>query len=142
MDQSNLVATLIAQHRVLQTDLGLALAGAQSETDQPADEILAELNKFKKDLTGHLALENDVFYPALLKQMKERGNSTENTEKFISEMDTIAKVVVGFLTKYNSTTAILENKAVFGEELDNIIKTLNIRIESEEDGIFPNLLAS
>jgi regulator of sigma D len=140
MDQQNLVSTLKAQHRALQVDLGLALDSTQKETTDSGENILSSLEKFKQDLLGHVSLENNKFYPMLLEKMKEHGDATDNTKKFISAMDNIATAVIGFLTKYNEVKTIMADRQVFVQNLENIIKTLNVRIESEEEGVFETFL--
>ena len=133
MDKKQLIDTLKAQHKNLQEDLNIA-------TLNEASDVVQALNKFKTDLVSHLRLENETFYVDLLKIMSGKGQNTENTEKFILEMKDIEKVVLGFLDKYNSPESLTGNKETFSVELQGIIKALNLRIESEEEGVYETYL--
>ncbi len=94
------------------------------------------LEQFKKDLVEHLTLENETFYPELLKDMQAKGQDTAKTEQFVAEMKDIEKVVVAFLEKYKDEQSIKEKIDEFKKEFPNIGKTLNLRIESEEVGVY------
>jgi len=134
MDKQNLVSTMKEQHKGLQADLmsltEVLLGGI----------IVGGLEKFKSDLTGHLSLENETFYVQLLEKMREKGMDTKNTETFIASMNDIAKVVMEFLNKYGDVGFVSENIDEFKQDLQGIIKALNVRIESEEDGVYEEFL--
>jgi len=122
-----LVSTLKAQHRSLQADLSAALDGTNS--------ALA-LTKFRNDLLEHLQLENEVFYPDYLEKQGKKGEDVTKTKEFIKQMDDIGNVVMAFLNKYNAAEAITATTEDFKKELETIIRTLNLRIETEEEGVF------
>lgn len=130
LDKKNLVSTMVSQHRTLQKDLG-----SESEMSD-AGELYQGLEKFTKDLTEHLELENGTFYPELLKGMKEKGQDTSKTEEFVAKMKGIEKVVHAFLGKFNSAENIQKDIPAFKEELSGIVDALNLRIESEEAGVY------
>lgn len=133
--EKEIIKILINQHRALQSDLGLVSTFLQSENVNVSN-IIQSLSNFKSKLLEHLKLENDEFYPGLLKKMKEKEMKTEDTVKFIQQMKSIGVVVMAFLEKYNSKNAILGEINVFKKDLNEIILTLNLRIESEEQGVF------
>ncbi len=135
MDKQNIVSTMIKQHRVLQKEVGLVMEIIR-EDKIDAEKIIQGLKQFKKDLAEHLELENEVFYAELLKEMKAKGQDTEKTEMFIDEMNDIEKVVVAFLEKYKDGKSIKEKIAEFKKEFPGIVDTLNLRIESEEAGVY------
>jgi len=130
LDKKNLISTMISQHRVLQKDLGAEVELSESE------ELHNGLEQFTKDLVEHLGLENETFYPELLKGMKEKEQDTTKTELFIGEMKEIEKAVHAFLDKYNSAENIQKDVAEFKQELSGIVDALNLRIESEESGVY------
>jgi regulator of sigma D len=68
--------------------------------------------------------------------MKDRGQDTAKTEQFIAEMKEIGKSVKEFLDKYNSVEIIGQNLAEFKPEFENVVSILNLRIESEESGVY------
>ena len=136
MDPQELVSTLKSQHRTLQADLALATEDAKSDTESKGVSILSSLTKFKNDLVEHLKLENDVFYPDYLEKKIKKGEDISSTKEFIRQMDDIGKVVMGFLDKYKTPEAINTAISDYKKELFNIVGTLNIRIETEEEGVF------
>lgn len=141
MDQQKLISTLKSQHRTLQEDLSLALSKANLAIENKGEAIILDLVKFKDDLMGHLKIEKEIFYPDYLDKKIKRGEEVESTKKFISEMDDIAKVVMSFLDKYASPESVDKFSADFSEDLMKIIVTLNMRIETEEEGVFDVYLA-
>ncbi|MCX6736142.1 MAG: hemerythrin domain-containing protein [Candidatus Parcubacteria bacterium] len=131
----NIVPKLIEQHRLLQKDLGMA--AAMTEMEKPSSqEIEKWLQQFTADLTEHLHLENAVFYVELLKKMKEAGVDTTNTGIFIADMKNIGNKVETFMKKYKKADTIDASLAEFKSEFFPIINALNIRIESEESGVY------
>jgi hemerythrin-like domain-containing protein len=129
----NLVSIMVGQHRGLQKDLG-NISDQFSERKINVSEISKFLKKFTKDLKEHLELENNVFYKQLLEKMKLKGQDTTKTELFIDQMKEIEKVVGTFLKKYDDLDK--DNINNFKKEFKNIVDTLNIRIESEEAGVY------
>ena len=136
MNAVELIAELKKQHQQLNKDLTLALAYTDKEIEKDGKNIFKELEKFKKDLTEHLNLENGTFYPSYLEKKSARGEDLESTKKFIKEMEDIGKVVIAFLEKYNSPEKISSSLENFKKELEQIIRTLRMRIETEEEGVF------
>jgi len=135
MAEDNLVAKLVQQHRGLQNDL--SLTAESLKTSRPdSGEIDKSLKRFAADLAAHLELENNTFYVQLIEKMKEKGQDTAKTEEFIAEMGDIGKAVMAFLDKYSDTEKIGSQLADFNKELPAIISVLNLRIESEEAGVY------
>lgn len=135
MDKQAIIVQMISQHRGLQADLGDDKHLAEAAPVDPA-AVVSGLQKFAVDLTTHLALENNVFYVELLKDMRAKGQPTEATERFIAEMKGIEQVVMGFLLKYQDPATIAQSLLTFQEELKLIIGALNMRVESEEAGVY------
>jgi iron-sulfur cluster repair protein YtfE (RIC family) len=131
----NIIETMINQHRILQKDLGLAFELSNNENSNYL-EINNYLNKFKIDLSEHLNIENGIFYPELIIRMKNNKIDTVKTEEFISEMKKIGGSISNFLEKYNNACKIEEEFENFKIELKDIIFILNMRIESEESGVY------
>lgn len=131
----NLIQTLLNQHNILRKEM--ANIKDESEKDLPsAAAIIEHISKFKSELISHLNLENGVFYPKLLEQMKKQGLDITDTVKFIDKMKIIEKKVGGFLEKYSGAPAIENNLADFKLDLNDMISTLMIRIDSEEQGVY------
>lgn len=81
-------------------------------------------------------MENGTFYTDYINKKIKRGEDVTSTKEFIKKMDDIAAVIKVFLDKYSDANKI--NLAIidFRRELQDIIDTLNLRIETEEDGVF------
>lgn len=135
MEPKELIEFLKSQHKDLQEDLGLALEKTSHGGEQ-GERIIVDLTSFKSMLLGHIEIESEVFYPDYLKKQEFKGDKIEDTIKFIKEMDIIAEKVMAFLDKYKTPKSIDKNIKTFSIDLSNIIATLNMRIESEEDGVF------
>jgi len=135
-DKKQLIDNLISQHRTLQADLGAVVEKIKGGSSGVGVEVVALFDKFKKDLGEHLELENGTFYPDYLEIKKQKGEDITDTQKFIDEMSSIGKVVMDFLGKYGTSEAVDSNIANFSMELDSIVRTLNLRIETEEEGVF------
>lgn len=135
MNTTNIVDTMIDQHRLLHKDLGQVADELKNENPD-ANNIDSLLIKFAKDLEEHLKLENDTFYVELLKKMKDKGQATAKTEEFIGKMTEIGTAVMAFLEKYNKAKKIKQQMTNFRQEFSNIVETLNIRVEAEESGVY------
>lgn len=131
----NIIERMMQQHRNLQKDIGIALVLSKNE-EIKANEINAYLKQFSLDLKEHLNLENGIFYPKLIDAMKSKGIDTLKTEDFINQMKEIGVVVTVFLEKYTEISNIEKDLSIFIKELENIISVLNLRIESEEEGVY------
>ena len=126
MEKIELVSILKSQHRLLQSDLAFAL-------ENPSLSILV---KFKSDLDIHLNLENGTFYPAYLEKKRQLNENIQPTLDFIKKMDEIIQVVLKFLEKYSTADSITLNPQNFKVELQAIVNTLNLRIETEEEAVY------
>jgi hemerythrin-like domain-containing protein len=132
----NIVPTMIKQHRDLQSLTGKILDLIKKQDIGLSVEIVALLDKFKKDFVAHLALENNVFYVELLQKMKDKGQDISKTEEFINEMKIIEKKVFKFFDKCVKTKKIKSNFPNCAKEFVVIVDILIFRIESEEIGVY------
>jgi len=131
----NIINILIGQHNVLKRQT----AGIKTESQKDAADftaIFAGLKEFEKSFAGHLELENNFFYPNLLRKLESRGVDMREIRKFIDEMKQIEKDVYGFLGKYDTAEKIEKNFGPFEPDLNETIVVLLIRIYSEENGVY------
>jgi regulator of sigma D len=135
-NKKQLVDTLIAQHRKLQKDLSEVLAIAQSSELHQGAQVLARIAIFNTDLTEHLTLENGTFYPEYLTILSNAGQDSTSTKKFIAEMVKIGETVANFFKSYSTPESINNATTSFVIELTTIIRVLNMRIETEEEGVY------
>ena len=139
IDKKQLVETMKGQHRKLQSDLTEAKNNVSSELFEKVDELLKQ---FRVDLKTHLDLENGTFYPDYFKIAEQKGYNLEKIKSFIAEMMEIGVKVNNFLDRYSNIQSIQVDKNIFIQDLDLITKTLNLRIETEEEGIYDIYAAS
>ena len=132
----DIVAVLIKQHRDIQKDANKILGYFETDSSVNADKIHDCLDKFSVDLTEHLKFENDVFYTELLKRMEEKAVNTGSTRKFILQMKSIEKVINTFLDSFKTKEDIQKRIKKFHERFEDINNLLNLRIESEEEGVY------
>lgn len=126
---------LLGQHKILKKEM--AMLKEEAEKEFLSFEIIFNyLQNFKYELTNHLHLENDVFYPQLLEKLKNQGMDIVDTIKFIDKMKEIEKNVLNFTAKYAVVEDIKNKTNDFKPDLNGIISTLLIRLESEEDGVY------
>ncbi len=135
MNREKIITTLTAQHRILEKILNTIDIFLKAKKIN-FSAIASELGHFEKDITEHLQLENEVFYPELLKDMKRKRQNTYNTEQFILEMENIEVIMISFFKKYENSCGIKDNVDIFRREFSDIVEILAVRIESEEEGIY------
>lgn len=126
---------LIFQHQNLKEKIEQIKNNAADETINPR-LIAQELAEFWSLLNEHLKLENDIFYPSIIKKLEEKNMDTSKTQKFFEEMKDIEAGIKVFLDNYHSETAISEKVEDLKKDLDKIISALDFRISSEEDGVY------
>lgn len=136
MEPQDLITMLKSQHKALVADLALVLENSEDETTARKNDLVSNLENFKKNLLAHVKVEKDVFYPDYLEKKSRRGDDVSKTKEFIQEMDDIIEVVLKFLGQYDSPELIGGSFAEFRKGLLDIVATLKIRIETEEEGIF------
>ncbi|GBE17038.1 hypothetical protein BMS3Abin15_00872 [bacterium BMS3Abin15] len=135
-EKKELISTLINQRNNLREELGFIYNQVTKNNSYSAEEILKRLGKFSQDLTEHVDLENEVLYVELLKNMKVKGEDTAMTEGFIGEMKNIEAEIKVFLEIYKDVASIEYNSSEFEHEFSKVRRTLVLRIDMEESGIF------
>jgi hemerythrin-like domain-containing protein len=98
--------------------------------------IYTLLQIFRDEFTNHLDLENNIFYPALIGSMEREGKATETLHEFIAEMKNIEKDIYLFLEKYKDERSIGEYFSSMRGDLAEVVKILDIRLSSEESGVY------
>lgn len=130
-----LLERLLSQHNELRSILIDVSEEVEKDVLNP-EWLLSELVLFRAGLDEHLKLEDDVFYPEVFKVLREQGNDTANTEKFVNEMKALGIVVYGYLDKYNSKEAIVKNSQEFKEDIQDMAAKILLRVSVEEQGVY------
>lgn len=112
------------------------MALSANKKDRSPENILEALQGFVALLLAHLKLENETFYPQLLQLMEAKQMNTEKTQQFIEEMKKLEGVVFSFVEKFDSVQKIQGKMDTFNGGMTEIEKILQLRIESEENGVY------
>jgi hypothetical protein len=94
------------------------------------------LRAFKSRLDVHLLNENLRFYCYLEQRLADAPNELQIIKEFRQDMNGIARVVVGFLRKYQAAGVHAQNKDDFLSDYRQIGTALAERIEREERGLY------
>ena len=130
-----IISNLISQHGFLKKSLGKIKN--ESVKDSPDFTfIFGRLKKFKKNITEHVEFENRELYNKLFEKYRDNEKDLESIKKFQVEMDVLAGEVREFIDKFTYKQKIEKRFEEFKNELDFIISSLQIRITSEEEGVF------
>ncbi len=134
-EREKLLAELLAQHNGLRKDLAdIAFLAANAKNNSSA--IFDSLSKFQGDIKNHLNLEDNTFYPAVLEFFAEKGLSPKNIQEFIDSMKAIAVIVIGFFEKYSGKEKIEASAEKFAGDFEIVKGKINLRMSSEEDGVY------
>ncbi len=99
--------------------------------------VVKKLKEFKTAITDHLLTENVNLYIYLGRSLSNDEMNDQLVRGFRSEMNQIAKVVIAFLTKYETIGVNKALAASFDKELGEIGAALVERIEREESTLYP-----
>lgn len=104
--------------------------------------VTEKLNTFKRALVDHLLIENVRLYIYLAYSFSSDEINDILVKEFRSEMGGIAKVVMAFLTKYETIGVDNDLAASFAKDLEAIGGALVARIEREEATLYPLYMPS
>lgn len=130
----DLVGKLKDDHKALFTIFG-QIQKASDSGNYPV--ITKKLKEFKIALTDHLLAENVSLYIYLGRSFSHDEMNDQLVKGFKSEMNQIAKVVMAFLTKYETIGVNKDLAATFDKELEEIGAALVERINREESTLYP-----
>jgi len=111
----------------LASDLKRHLSPATLAADAgPARHILSELSG---KLLMHLAAEDNVFYPQMLRSADTKTRAL--TRRFVAEMHPIADAFKQYAARWGNARTIQDNAESFVRETQRIIQVLGERIRRE-----------
>ncbi len=135
----DLVNNLHADHKILINHFGEIKAAFGSGKFNKVEE---KLKTFKHLLTDHLLTENVRLYIYLGHEFAQDEVTSDLVKEFKREMNQISKVVMAFLTKYETIGVDKGLAESFGKELNAIGKALVERIQREENTLYPLYMPS
>jgi hypothetical protein len=132
-----LVDELQAEHREL---LRLFQALVLSHQRGDFDASVANLRQFTYDLRAHLLKENLHLYVYLKHALRHDPESTDLMGSMRVEMGKIGRVLNDFVTRYTSSPWDPEARDALKAELGKIAEVLTVRIQQEEEVLYPMYL--
>jgi hemerythrin-like domain-containing protein len=129
-----LVDEFRVEHREL-LHLFKVLVAAHQRGDQ--DAAVCNLKRFTYALRSHLLKENLHLYVYLKHALTEDPESSALMASMRVEMGKIGRVLNDFVTRYTSAPWDLEMRQDLGAELSKIAEVLEVRIQQEEDVLYP-----
>jgi hypothetical protein len=129
-----LVDELRAEHREL-LHLYKSLIAAHQRGD--FDAAVVNLKRFTYALRAHLLKENLHLYVYLKHALRDDLESSALMGSMRVEMGKIGRVLNDFVTRYTTSPWDLEIRESLGGELGKIAEILNIRIQQEEEVLYP-----
>ena len=130
----DLIENLQEDHKELLTIFGQINTAFEAENYRFVTE---KLKIFKMKLTDHLLVENIRLYIYLGHEFTQDEATSDLIKSFRSEMNQISKVVMSFLTKYETIGVDKGLAETFGKDLNNIGSALVERINREEHTLYP-----
>jgi hypothetical protein len=100
-------------------------------------DIRPLLIQFKTRLEAHVLTENVRFYNYLEQTLAGDPGNAGVMHDFRREMNGIARSVVDFVKKYQSSTFTPEERRQFATDYDAVGKILEQRLDSEENNLYP-----
>ena len=108
---------------------------AQAGVVQNSVAISEMIDTMSSRIKVHLAIEDRILYPALL---KSSDPAIVNISKiFQSEMNGIAAAYIEFARKWNNSYKVAANPDEFKKEADAIFEALHQRIQRENKELYP-----
>ena len=132
-----LVDELQAEHREL-LHLYKSLVATHQRGD--FDAAVSNLKRFTYALRAHLLKENLHLYVYLKHALRHDPESSALMASMRIEMGKIGRVLNDFVTRYTSSPWDLEIRQDLGGELNKTAEVLMVRIEQEEQVLYPMYL--
>lgn len=132
-----ILSTLMRQHQELLQIIIEISAGLDDNGKLTAnsDAIQKSLSKLAGKLIAHLAVEDNVFYPALLSCNDQVVIST--ARQFIDEMSGLKQVFTQYMDKWSTAIEIQKNPGEFSKETKNVFSAIKNRMQREESILYP-----
>lgn len=107
----------------------------QAGIHENADSIASTIVKMSSTIKLHLAVEDNMLYPALAKSANPEA--ARKGQAFQSEMGSIANAYLAFARKWNLGSLVAAQPEVFRADANGIFKALQQRIQRENEELYP-----
>lgn len=102
--------------------------------EQTASEIALHISSLAGKLKIHLSSEDQYLYPAFLRSADSK--LVNQAEEYQREMGNLLALFTEFKDKYNTKIKILSERDSFFGEVEKIIRSIEMRMEKEESGLY------
>jgi hemerythrin-like domain-containing protein len=117
------------------TDMQKTIRQSRAIDVTVGDKLRKSLVDLSGRVTVHLATEDQVVYPKMMKHTDPKVSST--AKRFADEMGGIGEVFKGYLSRWRTGVAIANDSSKFVQETQQIASALSSRIEREERELYP-----
>lgn len=125
----------VAKHQVIRQELADLIKTASSGVNSTSAAQLAEtVNKLTGVLKMHLASEDTLLYPELLKNPDEKVRTI--TREYMREVGNLSSAYTQFHDAYNTPSKITADTTGFVKKLNEINNALTLRMDREEKELY------
>jgi hemerythrin-like domain-containing protein len=100
-----------------------------------AQAIVLGFSRLTRLLRSHLALEDDLLYPAMIRS--QEPCASEMAESFASEMGGLAAELAEFQRRWGVSAVVAASFDRFREDAFTILAAIDRRIDREDSQLFP-----
>lgn len=123
-EHAELMALVTALREVVQQGVG-----------EHAEAIHRQLMAITSVIKLHLAAEDRMLYPAMLKASD--AEVAQTARQFQEEMGGLATAYLAFAARWNLTVAIAANPQAFKDDANEVFKALHQRVQRENRELYP-----
>lgn len=130
--------TLRKQHETIAKTVGEIVPLLQTDlVKQNASRLKTLLAELSGRLTVHLAMEDKVLYPELLKSPNPKVKSL--AQRYMDEMGSLSKAFMDYVGAWPSIDSIASEPAKFVTQTKQVFGALDNRIKRENTELYPML---
>ena len=127
------------QHADILACIDALRKASQAGVSENAEEIARLIISMSSTIKLHLAVEDQVLYPAL-----RNGNNAvlaRMGQKFQDEMAAIASAYMVFAERWNQASALARDPEGFRLDANTVLKTVHARMQKENTVFYPAIEA-
>lgn len=127
------------QHHDILASIAALRKASHAGVKENAAEIARLIIEMSSTIKLHLAVEDQVLYPAL-----RNGNNAALARmgrKYQDEMGTIASAYMGFAERWNQASSVSGDPEGFRADANTVLKTVHDRMQKENTVFYPAIEA-
>ncbi|WP_342616239.1 hemerythrin domain-containing protein [Rhodoferax sp. GW822-FHT02A01] len=127
------------QHQDIIGNIAALRKASQAGVRENAAEIARLIISMSSTIKLHLAVEDQVLYPAL--RNGNNGVLAQMGKKFQDEMGAIASAYMGFAERWNQASRVSADPEGFRADANTVLKTVHARMQKENTVFYPAIEA-